>query len=153
MAKARALQLVPEERFEMTVIDRGILPLPERVVSALRLDSGEMVSMERWPGVLYLETLTAFLDALEETLTPERHWSEVVRVFLTRPLTVVEDGGLELPIPSHLFALKPGDRVVLQVLYRGPFPELYLYPGDFAELGQELAIERDTYQSSSWEGR
>ena len=99
--------------------------------------------MERWPGVLYLETLTAFLDALEGAMAPETHWSEVVRVFLTRPLAVVEGSGLDLPVPWALFPLNPGDRLVLQVLYRGPFPELYVYHGDFAELGRALATERD----------
>jgi hypothetical protein len=118
------------------------LPLPERLVRALRLESGEMVSMERWPGTLYLEPMTAFLSALEETLSFERPWS-VFKVFLCRPLAVVEGNGLDLPIPSDLFPLDPGDRVVLQVLYRGPFPELYLYPGGLAELGRALARERE----------
>jgi hypothetical protein len=43
--------------------------------------------------------------------------------------------------PSSLFSR--GDRVVLQVIYRGSFPELYLYPGDLARLCRELVIERD----------
>ena len=133
----------PNERFDLTVREEGILPLPEPVVVALRLQSGELVSMERWPGTLYLETLTAFLDALEETLNLGRQWSEAVTVFLARTLSVVEGDGLELPIPPALFSLQPGDRVVLQVIYRGSFPELYLYPGDLAALGRELAIERD----------
>jgi hypothetical protein len=132
------------ERLDLIVKDKGVLPLPERVAVALRLEAGEMVSMERWPGVLYLETMTAFLDALEAAMAPETHWSERVRVFLTRPLAVVEGNGLDLPIPWALFPLHPGDRVVLQVLYIGPFPELYIYPGDLADLGRALAIERDS---------
>jgi len=130
------------ERFDLTVREEGILPLPEPVVMALRLRSGELVSMERWPGTLYLETLTAFLEALEETLNPGKSRSEAVTVFLTRTLGAVDEG-LELAIPPALFPLQPGDRVILQLIYRGPFPELYLYPGDLAGLARDLAIERD----------
>ena len=136
--------MAPNERLDLIVRREGILPLPERVAVALRLEPGEMVSMERWPGVLYLETMTAFLDALEDAPAPETHWSEFVRVFLARPLATVDGNGLDLPIPWALFPLRPGDRVVLQVLYRGPFPELYVYRGDFAELGRTLASERET---------
>jgi hypothetical protein len=136
-------RLVPEERFDLVVTDRGVLRLPERVAVALRLESGEMVSMERWPGVLYLETMTAFLDALAEIHPLEERWSERVRVFLSRPVAAVEGNGLNLPIPWALFPLHPGDRVVLQVLYRGPFPELYVYLGGLAELGRALANERE----------
>jgi hypothetical protein len=144
MTKASdSLRLGPEEWFTLTVTREGILPLPERLVRALHLEPGEMVSMERWPGTLYLETMTACLSSLEESLRLERHWS-VFKVFLCRPLAVVESNGLDLPIPSNLFPLDPGDRVVLQVLYRGPFPELYLYPGGLAELGRALAHERET---------
>jgi hypothetical protein len=117
--------LGPNERFDLIVREEGILPLPERVALALRLESGETVSMERWPGSLFLETFTAFLDALEEEVPRGKHWSEVVRVFLSRALAVVEGGGLNLPIPSSLVPLLPGDRVVLQVIYRGSFPDLY----------------------------
>ncbi|HSS51992.1 MAG TPA: hypothetical protein VLX28_23875 [Thermoanaerobaculia bacterium] len=60
----------------MTVREPGILPLPEPVVVALRLQSGELVSMERWPGTVYLETLTTYLEALEESLSPGKQWSE-----------------------------------------------------------------------------
>jgi hypothetical protein len=137
MAKASPFPLGPDERFDLTVREQGILPLPEPVVVALRLQSGEMVSMERWPGTLYLETLTAFLEALEETLNPGKPWSEAITVFLTRTLGVVDEG-LELPIPPALFPLQPGDRVVLQLIYRGPFPELYLYPGDLAGLARAM---------------
>jgi hypothetical protein len=138
------VRLRRDERLDLIVKDKGVLPLPERVAVALRLEPGEMVSMERWPGVLYLETMTAFLDALEDAMAPETHWTEVVRGFLTRPLAVVEGNGLDLPIPWALFPLHPGDRVVLQVLYRGPFPELYIYPENLADLGRVLAIERDS---------
>jgi hypothetical protein len=123
------------------VREEGILPLPERVALALRLESGEMVSMERWPGSLFLETFTAFLDALQEEVPRGKHWSEVVRIFLSRTLAVVEGGGLELPIPSSLFPLLPGDRVVLQVIYRGSLPELYLYPGDLRATLKALEVE------------
>lgn len=133
--------LGPNERFDLTVREEGVLPLPERVALALRLEPGEMVSMERWPGSLYLETFTAFLDALEEKAPPGKHWSEVVHIFLSRTLAVVEGNGLELPIPSALFPLWPGDRVILQVIYRGPFPEMYLYPGDLREIHMALEME------------
>jgi len=125
----------------LTVREEGILPLPECVALALRLKSGEMVSMERWPGTLYLETFTAFLDALEEKAPLGKDWSEVVRLFLSRTLSVVAGSGLDLPIPPALFSLQPGDRVVLQVIYRGPFPELYLYPADLRPLHEALTLE------------
>jgi len=131
----------PNERFDLLVREEGVLPLPEPLAVALRLQSGELVSMERWPGTLYLETLTAFLGALEETLNPGRQWSEAVTIFLARTLSVVEGDGLELAIPPALFSLQPGDRVVLQVIYRGRFPELYLYPGDLTGLYRELEME------------
>src|ERR1700686_539917 len=134
--------LGPNERFDLIVREEGVLPLPEPVVVALRLQSGELVSMERWPGTLYLETLSAFLDALEESLNPGRQWSEAITVFLARTLAVVEGDGLELPIPPALFSLQPGDRVVVQVIYRGPFPELYLYPGDLKATLRALEMER-----------
>jgi len=133
--------LAPNERFDLIVREEGVLPLPEPVVVALRLQSGELVSMERWPGTLYLETLTAFLDALEESLNPGRQWSAAITVFLARTLAVVEGDGLELPIPPDLFSLQPGDRVVLQVIYRGSFPELYLYPADLGTLCRDLERE------------
>jgi hypothetical protein len=150
MAKARPLTLGPDERFDLTVREEGILPLPEPVVVALRLQSGELVSMERWPGSLYLETFTAFLDALEETAPSGKHWSEVVRVFLSRALLVVAGSGLELPIPADLFPLRPGDRVVLQVIYRGPFPELYLYPADLRPLHEALTLEFNRKEAPRW---
>ena len=145
MAKASdSLRLGPDQRFDLIIKDKGVLPLPERVAVALGLEPGEMVSMERWPGVLYLETMTAFVEALAEIHPWVPSWSQRVQVFLSRPVAVVQCNGLDLPIPWALFPLHPGDRVVLQVLYRGSFPEFYLYPGGFAELGRALADERET---------
>ena len=142
MLKAKPpISLDPDERFELTIRTEGILPLPERVTAALRLELGEIVSMERWPCVLYLETFSSFLDALGEAMAPEAQWKETVTVFLSRTLAVVEGNGLELPIPSALFPLRPGDRVVLQVLGRGQFPELYLYPADLTAVRRDLAVE------------
>jgi hypothetical protein len=136
-----AVSLGPDERFELVVRAEGILPLPEQVTVALRLERGEMVAMERWPGALYLETFNAFLDSLGEARAPGVQWQKAVTVFLSRTLAVVEGSGRELPIPSALFPLQPGDQVVLQVLCRGQFPELYLYPADLTAVHRDLAME------------
>ncbi|HEX4965509.1 MAG TPA: hypothetical protein VF173_32160 [Thermoanaerobaculia bacterium] len=133
--------LLPEERFELVVVDRGFLPFPERLRIALRLEPGEMVALERWPATLYLETYSSFLGALDETVPFEEQWGQVVEHFLRRKLAVLEGKGL--PIPADLFVLEQGDPFVLQVLFRGRFPELYLYPADLVGVRRELAIERD----------
>jgi len=133
--------LMPDERFNLVVIEPGFLPIPHRVRITLRLEPGEMVAMERWPATLYLETYSFFLGALEDAVPCDEHWNQVVKHFLCRPLTVLEGRGL--PIPAALFPLETGDRLVLQVLFRGQFPELYVYPADLRGVRRDLAIERE----------
>ena len=126
-----AVHLGPDERFEIVICEEGLLPIPEKLRVALRLEPGEIVSIERWPGSLYLETYSAFLDAVFEAVPLAERWGQVQEHFLTRTLTVVEEKGLS--IPADLFPLRPDQPMVLQVLRRGLVPELYLYPADLIE--------------------
>jgi hypothetical protein len=107
---------------------------------ALRLEPGEMVSVERWPGSLYLETFSSFLDAVGD-LSGLELWQQVLRLFHKRTLTVVEERG-GVPISMDLFPLRRRDHLILQVLFRGRFPELYLYPADLTGICRE-ALERN----------
>lgn len=120
----------PDERFELAVSARGFLPIPQTLRNALRLESGEIVAFERWPGSLHLEPFSSFVDSLRG-LSPGELWVQALPQFYRRELSAVEEKGL--PIPATLFPLQEGDRVVLQALYRGRFPDLYLYPADPAE--------------------
>ena len=134
-----APSLLPDERFDLVVTEPGFLPIPHRVRISLRLEPGEMMAMERWPATLYLETYSFFLGALEDAIPFDEN--RVVKHFLCRPLTVLEERGL--PIQAGLFPLETGDRLVLQVLFRGLFPELYVYPADLRGVRRDLAIERE----------
>jgi hypothetical protein len=136
-----AVLLGPDERFELLVSVEGILPIPEKLRRALHLEPGEIVSVELLPGSLCLETYSAFLDVLFEAVPLDQRWDQVVEHFLSRTLATVEERGLS--IPADLFPLRPGQRLILQVLYRGLFPELYLYPADIDAVRRDLAIDTE----------
>ncbi|HEX4498397.1 MAG TPA: hypothetical protein VIE43_22160 [Thermoanaerobaculia bacterium] len=119
----------PDERFELAVNAHGFLPIPQTLRRALRLESGEIVALERWPGSLHLEPFSSFVDLLQG-FSPGELRAQALRQFHCRELSAVEEKGL--PIPAALFPLQEGDRVVLQALYLGRFPELYLYPAETA---------------------
>ncbi len=109
-----AVLLGLDERFELVVGEEGILPIPETLRVALRLKPGEIeiVAVDRLRASLFLETFSAFLDALGEAVPVEQQWDQVVQRFFTRTLIVLEERGL--PIPADLFPLPVGATLRLQ---------------------------------------
>src|SRR4051812_24251111 len=85
------------ERFELVVSEEGILPIPEGLRGTLHLEPGEIVALERGSGSLHLETFSAFLGVLEESVPVEKQWEQVVERFLSRALTALEERGLPIP--------------------------------------------------------
>ncbi|MFY9824395.1 MAG: AbrB/MazE/SpoVT family DNA-binding domain-containing protein [Thermoanaerobaculia bacterium] len=128
-----------DARFEIIAEAGGFLPFPAAVARRVGLKPGDFLALERWPASLRLEPYKAFFNAIRESLPPECLRNDVEQ-FLARPFTVLEARGL--PIPRDLLPLQRGDEVILQVLSRGSYSEIYLYLARLpAALRRDLAIE------------
>jgi hypothetical protein len=137
MSLTASSSLPADARFGLIIEVEGLLPLPETVARALSLKPKDIFSVERWPASLRLEPYEAFLEAIWRALPPGRLWNEVLG-FFARPLAALEERGL--PISPGLLPLHRGDEVILQVLSRGAYPEIYLYPVQLAAARRHLAI-------------
>lgn len=113
------------EQHDLTVAEAGALTLPHALSGRLGLAPGDLLSVEPGPVSLRLEIYRELLAADWEGLSSESAW-RCVEEFLGRPLTAVLAGG-RLPIPADLLPLARGDRVVLQVVGRGLFHDLFVF--------------------------
>jgi hypothetical protein len=110
--EVHTVHLSPGERFELVVLEEGILPIPEALRATLRLEVGEVVSVELVDGSLTLTLFSAFLESLDsQAVAVEKQWAQVVQSFISRTLTCLDERGL--PIAADLFPLEPGEPVVL----------------------------------------
>jgi hypothetical protein len=113
------------EYYHLVIESEGCVLLPEDLIQSLDLEPGDLISLVRNDISIRLDLYSELLADLQHSVKPPNRW-RCLEQFISRTLSSVgADGGLE--IPSDLFSLLPGDRVVLEVLAQGLGHTLYLY--------------------------
>jgi hypothetical protein len=113
-----------DEVFSLAVAAPGEVTLPRRLVRDLGLAPGEVFGLTAGPLTVRLDRyaeLLAFARSVSRCLA----WPEVAR-FLSGPVSVLGPGGT-LAVPPRLLAVTCDVPTFLQVVWRGPSPELYLF--------------------------
>jgi len=116
------------ESFRLEIESEGFLPLPEELRARLGLELGALLSLTRNDISIRLDLYIELLEDLRLSVKPPNRW-RCLEQFISRTLTSVGADG-SVAIPSDLFALHPGDRVVLEVFTQGLGHTLYLYRDD-----------------------
>lgn len=112
-----------DESIALEVAAPGEIVLPATLARRLGLAPGELLALVPRPLSLQLERLGDLL-AYVRGLPAVEAWP-AVEAFLRHPLTTLTQAGI-LFVPQEVAGFQPGDRVLLQVLWRGPSPETYL---------------------------
>ena len=98
--------------------------LPRRLIRDLALAPGEVFGLSAGPLSLRLDRYAELLG-FTRSVSRGLAWPEVAR-FLSGPVAVLGAGGT-LAIPPRLLPVTCDVPTFLQVVWRGPSPELYLY--------------------------
>lgn len=110
--------------YPLAVVTPGEVRLPRRLLRDLGLAPGEVFGLSAGPLSLRLDRYAELL-AFARSVSHSLAWPEVAR-FLSGPVAVLGAGGT-LAIPARLLAVTVDAPTFLQVAWRGPSPELYLF--------------------------
>jgi hypothetical protein len=121
-------QVFLPESYRLKIESEGCVLLPEELRESLDLEPGALLSLARNDISIRLDLYSELLEDLQRSVRPPNRW-RCLEQFISRTLSSVGVDG-SVAIPSHLFALHPGDRVVLEVLTQGLGHTLYLYRAD-----------------------
>ncbi len=102
----------------------GEVKLPRRLIRDLGLEPGEVFGLSAGPLTVRLDRYAELL-AFARSVSRSLAWPEVAP-FLSGPVAVLSRGGT-LAIPPWLLPVTRDVPTFLQVVWRGPSPELYLY--------------------------
>ena len=111
------------EIYEVTVLSPGLLPVPEPLHQRLRLCPGDILSVELLEACLRMEIYNEVLAARWDTKIPFHFF---IRQFLERPLVALDGQGC-LQFPDDLFALRSGERIVLNRNAQGGCNQIFLF--------------------------
>lgn len=116
------------ERYELLIEVEGQLQFPLAVQEALKLEPGDLLSLTRNEISVRLDLYGELLADLRRSVKEPENWRWLEQ-FLRRALTAVGEEG-SVAIPPELLALRPGDRLVLEVVQQGLGHTLYVYRSD-----------------------
>jgi len=120
--------ILPPDHFALETEAEGRLPLPPAVRESLGLEPGDLLSLTRNEISVRLDLYGELLDDLRRSVKEPQNWRWLEQ-FLRRTLTAVGEDG-SVAIPPELLALRPGDRLVLEVVQQGLGHTLYAYRTD-----------------------
>lgn len=121
------MRLPPSDAvYPVALAGTGVLVLPRFLVRRLALAPGEIFALVAGPLSLRLDRYADLLTQLQG-FAPEDAWTEI-QWFLRAPLAGLGPGGtLELPAELTAYGAAGSGTTWLQVVWRGPSPELYLF--------------------------
>ncbi len=115
-------------RFDLVVEAEGRIDLPLLVAEELGLEPGDLLSLTRNEISVRLDPYRDLLRDLQRSVKEPSNW-RFLEQFLRRDLTSIGLDG-SVAIPPVLFAVHPGDRIVLEILAQGLGHTLYVYRAD-----------------------
>lgn len=112
-----------DEMLELEVTAPGEISFPPAVTRRLGLAPGAVLALVSRPLSLQVERLDDLLADVRDLPAAEA-WPAVA-AFLRHPLTTLTWAGT-LFVPPEAAQFETGERALVQVLWRGPSPEIYL---------------------------
>lgn len=113
-----------DEIHPLEVAAPGEVKLPRRLARDLSLEPGEIFGLTAGPLSLRLDRYVDLL-AFARGVSRDLAWPEVAQ-FLSGPVTVL-GATCTLAIPPRLLPVTFDVPIFLQVVWRGPSPELFLF--------------------------
>jgi hypothetical protein len=116
----------PDAVYPVALAGPGSIVLPHFLVRRLALAPGEIFALVAGPLSLRLDRYAELLVQVQGMAHVDA-WTEVER-FLRAPLAGLgPDGSLRIPPEVPAYGQADSGRAWLQVVWRGPAPELYLF--------------------------